>query len=745
MLIEKSDMQQLLQGAESDPHRLLGMHCVGAAGKPGLVVRAHLRNVVRCEVVDIQAEEYAVHPMERVDESGLFEVLIPGEGREPFRYQLRAYDENGEFRQFFDPYSFPPFLGEQDLYLFNEGNEHRIYTKLGSHLRDHCGVHGVSFAVWAPAAVGVSVVGSFNQWDGRYHAMRLLGNSGVWELFIPGLQQGEMYKFEIRGRDGVARLKTDPYGTYFESPPHNASIVYDTRTYEWRDSEWMERRAEEGGKKDRPITIYEVHLNSWRRVVEDGNRPMTYRELAPLLTEYVLQLGFTHVEILPVAEYPYSGSWGYQVTGFFAPTHRLGEPADFMYFVDHLHRHGIGIILDWVPGHFPRDAFALAKFDGSHLYEHSDPRQGEHLDWGTLIFNYGRHEVRCFLVSNALAWMDRYHIDGLRVDAVASMLYLDYSREAGGWIPNKFGGRENLEAIDFLRQTNELVHHYYPGVLMFAEESTSWPGVTRPTSEGGLGFDIKWNMGWMNDTLEYFSTDPIFRKWNHSKLTFGMLYQYSENFISVFSHDEVVHGKGSMLMKMGASTIADKAKNLRALYAYMWCYPGKKLLFMGSEFGQSAEWHYDHSLDWHLCQYMDHEGIRRLVGDLNRLYRDEAALSCRDFHSEGFRWINANDADSSVISFLRYGEKEDEVFAVLCHFTPVLRRPYRFGVPFAGYWEERLNTDSHLYGGTDYGNNGGMEAEDVPCDGFEYSLPVTIPPVSTLVFKWIGKKDPASC
>ncbi len=738
MVIKKSDLQQFLRGAEYDPHRLLGMHRSTAKGKAGIVVRAYLRDTVRCEVVGVGGGTEAVFPMECLDDTGFFEVLLPGARKEPFPYQLRAYDADGQFRQFFDPYSYPPFIGEQDLYLFNEGNEHRIYTKLGAHVREHEGVHGVSFAVWAPNAARVSVVGNFNHWEGRYHPMRILGSSGVWELFIPGLRDGDMYKFEILGEDGTVHLKTDPYGTYFESPPHNASIVYDTRRFEWGDAEWMERRAA-GEATDRPISIYEVHLNSWRRVVEDGNRPPTYRELAPVLTDYVVRMGFTHVEVLPVAEHPFSGSWGYQVTGFFAPTHRFGEPADFMYLVDYLHRHGIGVILDWVPGHFPRDAFALARFDGSHLYEHADPRQGEHRDWGTLIFNYGRHEVRCFLISNALAWMDRYHIDGLRVDAVASMLYLDYSREEGGWLPNKYGGRENLEAIDFIRQANDLVHHYYPGTLMIAEESTSWPRVTRPTTEGGLGFDMKWNMGWMNDTLEYFSADPLFRKYRHNKLTFGMLYQYTETFVSVFSHDEVVHGKGSMLMKMGADSISEKARNLRALYGYMWAYPGKKLLFMGNEFGQSSEWHYDQSLDWHLCQYMDHEGIRRLVQDLNRLYSAESALSCRDFDSEGFRWINANDGDSGVISFLRYGGEEEALFAAVCHFTPVLRRPYRVGVPRAGYWREVINTDSHFYGGSDHGNHGGLRAETVPCDGFDFSLCLTVPPTATLIFKWAGE------
>ena len=740
MIIKEAELRRFLRGEEKDPHRLLGVHAARPGQKKGWVVRAYLREVVQCEIVVTGAGVGEIHPMERLDESGFFEGFVESGSKEPFMYQLRAYDRNGEFRQFHDPYAFPPFIGEQDLYLFNEGTEHRIYTKLGAHVREHRGVRGVSFAVWAPNAARVAVVGQFNHWDGHYHPMRHLGSSGVWELFLPGLGEGDMYKFEIRGRDGVVRLKTDPFGTYFESPPHNASIVYDTRKYQWGDGDWMKSRAERD-QSERPMSVYEVHLNSWRRVVEDGSRPLTYRELAPRLSEYVLSMGFTHVEFLPLAEHPFSGSWGYQVTGFYAPTHRFGEPVDFMYLVDYLHQQGIGVIMDWVPGHFPRDAFALPLFDGTHLFEHADPRQGEHREWGTLVFNYGRNEVRGFLVANALAWMDRYHIDGLRVDAVASMLYLDYSREEGGWIPNKYGGRENLEAIEFLRTTNDLVHKYYPGALMIAEESTSWPGVTRPTKDGGLGFDIKWNMGWMNDTLEYFAIDPVYRKWDHDKLTFGMLYQYSENFISVFSHDEVVHGKGSMLMKMAAGSIADKARQLRALYGYMWTYPGKKLLFMGSEFGQSSEWRYDQSLDWHLCEYLDHEGIRRLVADLNRLYLEEPALASGDFLPECFAWINAGDADSSVLTFLRKDRSGREIMAVVCHFTPVVRRGYRIGVPHAGFWEERLNTDSHHYGGSNEGNQGGQEAEATPCDGLEHSLVLTLPPMSVLAYKWKGKPE----
>ena len=672
--------------------------------------------------------------MERVADAGLFEVFIPGR-ESVFRYQLRATRANGEIRQFFDPYCFLPTLGEQDLYLFNEGNEHRVYEKLGAHVRDLGGVQGVSFAVWAPAATRVSLVGNFNHWDGRYHPMRPLGSSGVWELFVPGLGEGELYKFEIRDVRGHVRLKTDPYGTYFEGPPNNASIVCNPATFRWTDDAWMKRRREEAGRLDRPMSIYEVHLGSWRRVPEDGDRPLTYREIAPQLADHVLEMGFTHVEVMPLAEHPFDGSWGYQVTGFYAPTHRYGTPEDFAWFVDHLHSRGIGVILDWVPAHFPRDAFALAEFDGTHLYEHADPRQGAHMDWGTLIFNYGRNEVRCFLVANALAWLERYHLDGLRVDAVASMLYLDYSRPEGQWVPNRHGGRENLEAIDFLRRVNDLVHRYHPGAVMIAEESTSFAGVSRPTSEGGLGFDYKWNMGLMNDTLRYFSKEPVHRRHHHSDLTFGMLYQYSENFVTVYSHDEVVHGKASMLYKMGAWHIPEKAANLRALYAHTWMWPGKKLLFMGSEFGQTREWSHAGSLDWHLCQYPDHEGLRLLVRDLNRLYVSDPALSRHDFNPRGFRWLSCQAADSNVIAYVRCDEAEGTFYAVVCHFGGA-QRDHRVGVPRAGFWREVINTNSAYYGGTGIGNDGGRATEERPWDGLAQSIPVTLPPLSACIFKW---------
>lgn len=733
MILTKAELATFLEARNAQPHSFLGMHVAKKGRTTGLVVRAFLRDTVACEVVDLATGD--LHAMEKLCPEGLFEVYIP-KRKVAFRYQFRASNANGEFRQFFDPYGFLPTLGEQDLYLFNEGNEHRIYEKLGAHLRALDGVAGVSFAVWAPSAKRVSVVGNFNHWDGRYHPMRPLGASGVWELFIPGLGEGELYKFELLDAHDHLRVKTDPYGTYFEAPPGNASIVFDPRNHVWGDGEWMEKRRAEAGQIDRPLSIYEVHLGSWKRKLEEGGRPLTYRELGPALADYAIEMGFTHLEVMPLAEHPFDGSWGYQVTGFYAPTHRFGTPEDFAWFVDHLHQRGLGIILDWVPAHFPRDTFALPEFDGTHLYEHADPRQGAHMDWGTLIFNFGRHEVRCFLVANALAWLDRYHIDGLRVDAVASMLYLDYSRKEGEWIPNKFGGRENLEAMDFLRETNRLVHHYYPGVLTIAEESTAFAGISKPVEQGGIGFDFKWNMGWMHDTLTFFQKDPIHRKWHLNDLSFGALYQYSENFVTVFSHDEVVHGKNSMLFKMAAGHIPEKAANLRALYGHMWAWPGKKLLFMGCEFGQSREWAYAGQLDWDLLQYIDHEGIRLLVRDLNRLYREEPVLGCNDLNPDGFRWINCQDGDASVLAYLRRDASDRTIFAVVGHFTPVTRSPYRIGVPKPGLWHEVLNTNSHYYGGGGEGNNGACHTEDVPSDGFPYSLALRLPPNSTSIFKW---------
>ena len=733
VILSPAELAAFLAAKCGCPHDFLGMHPAKQGRLSGLVVRAFVRDAAACAVVELGTTK--VHAMTPLAPEGFFELFLPRR-KNIFAYQLRVTRHSGELHQFFDPYSFLPTLSEQDLYLFNEGNEHRAYEKLGSHPRVINGVSGVSFAVWAPGAARVSVVGNFNHWDGRYHTMRTLGASGVWELFIPGLGEGELYKFELFDQGGRIRIKTDPYGTYFEAPPGNAAIVCNPRRHQWNDAVWLSRRRAGAGQLDQPMSIYELHLASWKRHHADGDRPYTYRELAPVLADYVADMGFTHIEIMPVAEHPFTGSWGYQVTGFYAPTHRFGTPEDFCFFVDHLHQRGIGVILDWVPAHFPRDSFALAEFDGTHLYEHADPRQGAHQDWGTLIFNFGRNEVRGFLVANALAWLDRYHLDGLRVDAVASMLYLDYSRKEGEWIPNQHGGRENLEAMAFLRETNRLVHDYYPGVLMIAEESTAFPGLTKAVADGGIGFDFKWNMGWMHDTLKYFQKEPVHRRWHHNDLTFGALYQFTENFVTVFSHDEVVHGKASMLYKMGAWHIPEKAANLRALYAHMWAWPGKKLLFMGSEFGQSHEWAYAGQLDWHLCQYLDHEGIRLLVRDLNRLYASEPVLSRHDLDSRGFRWINCTDGDHSTVAYLRMDEDQGVIFAVVGNYTPVIRHGHRVGVPRQGFWKESINTNSQYYGGSGLGNDGGRTTENIPSDGFSQSLSLTLPPLSTTILRW---------
>ncbi len=736
MLISPQDLKKFQNSVVATPHDLLGMHPVEHGGKRGVVVRAFVSQVDTCEVVDIDDESRDRFPLKKLSEDGFFEGFIE-ERQSVFSYRLRVREHNKEIRQFFDPYCFLPTLGNDDLYLFNEGTERRVYEKLGARLLELDGVPGVAFAVWAPNAKRVSVVGNFNGWDGRYHPMRSLGSSGVWELFIPGLQAGEVYKFELKAQNDDVFLKTDPYGCYFEAPPNNASIVFDHSTYHWSDEAWMRERAQKQSL-DQPMSVYEVHLGSWRRRWEEDGRALSYQELAVELSDYVLEHGFTHVELMPVAEHPFDGSWGYQVTGYFAPTQRFGSPNDFKAFVDLLHKRGIGVILDWVPAHFPRDTFALPGFDGTHLYEHEDPRLGAHQDWGTLIFNYGRHEVKCFLVANALSWLDRYHIDGLRVDAVASMLYLDYSREEGEWIANKYGGNENLEAIAFIRETNEVVKEYYPGVLMIAEESTSFSGVTKSPSDGGLGYDLKWNMGWMHDNLSYFSKDPIHRKHHQNDLTFGMLYQYAENFITVFSHDEVTHGKGSMLMKMGAGSITAKSQTLRALYGHMWGYPGKKLVFMGAEFGQSDEWNFASSLQWHLLEYKDHSGIAELTKDLNRLYRSEPALAYTDRNEQSFRWIACWDSESSVIAYSRVSDDGHNIIMVVGHFTPIARHDYRIGLPRAGRWNEILNTNSSFYGGDNEGNGNGIASEPVEFDGCDQSGTFVLPPNTTMIFKWQG-------
>jgi 1,4-alpha-glucan branching enzyme len=624
-------------------------------------------------------------------------------------------------------------LTDNDLYLFNEGSHYRIYDKMGAHIMTAGGETGTCFGVWAPNARSVSVIGSFNQWHPKTHPLHSRGNSGIWEGFVPGANKGALYKFHIESHHHGHRIdKTDPIGLLQEKPPRTASVVWDL-DYTWSDREWMEKRAARNSIKA-PMSVYEVHIGSWMRVSEEHNRPLSYREMAPKLAEYVHYMGFTHVEFLPVMEHPFFGSWGYQTTGYFAPTSRFGTPQDFMFLVDHLHQHGIGVILDWVPSHFPSDGHGLAYFDGTHLFEHSDSRQGFHPDWKTHIFNYGRAEVRSFLMSSAMFWLDKYHADGLRVDAVASMLYLDYSRKEGEWIPNKYGGRENLEAIDFLRRFNEEVYKEHPDIQTIAEESTAWPMVSRPVYVGGLGFGMKWDMGWMHDTLKYFSNDPIHRQYHHNLLTFRMLYGFTENFVLPLSHDEVVHGKGSLLNKMPGDEW-QKFANLRLLFAYMYAQPGKKLLFMGDEFGQGNEWSHDRALDWWVLQYPVHQGLQKWVRDLNHLIQAEKALHELDSEPAGFEWIDCNDAPMSVISLLRKGKSPRDTVLVACNFTPVPREKYRVGVPSGGFWKELLNSDGKEYAGSGLGNGGGVTAENVKQHGRPFSLELTLPPLSAVFLR----------
>jgi len=625
-------------------------------------------------------------------------------------------------------------LTDHDIYLFKEGNHFRLYEKMGAHIIEKEGVKGVYFAVWAPNAKAVSVIGDFNGWDkNSHHLNQRWDGSGIWEGFIPDIKKGTIYKYHIKSRFNDYEVdKADPFAFYSEIPPRTASVVWD-HDYKWRDDEWMKERLKRNNL-NAPISIYEVHLGSWRRVPEEGNRPLTYRELAVQLVEYVRDLGFTHVEFLPVMEHPFYGSWGYQVTGYFAPTSRYGTPQDFMYLVDSLHQAGIGVIIDWVPSHFPGDEHGLVYFDGTDLYSHADPRKGFHPHWHSYIFNYGRYEVRNFLISSALFWLDRYHVDGIRVDAVASMLYLDYGRQEGQWIPNEYGGRENLDAIVFLKRLNEMVYREYPDVQTIAEESTAWPMVTRPSYVGGLGFGMKWNMGWMHDTLDYFSKDPIFRKYHHNQLTFSIWYAFSENFLLPLSHDEVVHGKGSLIGKMPGDEWQRNA-NLRLLFGYMYGHPGKKLIFMGGEIGQWKEWNHEEGLEWFVLEYPFHRGIRDWVRDLNHLYRNEPALYKLDFSQEGFEWVDFHDWQQSIISFIRKAGEGNQVILVICNFTPVPRYNYLVGVPEAGFWKELLNSDSTYYAGSGLGNGGGVMTTNIPWNGRPYSLSLTLPPLSVLFFK----------
>ena len=752
--LKPSEVDALLGGRHSDPFALLGPHPV----RDGWSIRFFIPWAVEASIAIVspsgpagntavsQAAAKSVQPAHNLKiadavkrrPEGFFEALWPSSQPAPpapGSYKIQGRTHHGELFEMYDTYSFPYLLSEFDLYLMGEGRHYDTYEKLGAHLKTVQEVRGVNFAVWAPSARRVSVVGDFNHWDGRVNVMRARGSSGIWELFVPELPEGAIYKYEIIGADGdMLPLKADPYAFRAELRPSTGSIVSNLDTYQWNDTKWMKERPQKNWFES-PVSIYEVHLGAWRRVPEENNRWLTYKELSDQLIPYVKNLGYSHIELLPIMEHPFDGSWGYQTLGYYAATSRYGSPADFMEFIDRCHNAGIGVLLDWTPAHFPRDGYGLAQFDGTHLYEHSDPRQGSQLDWGTLVYNYGRNEVRNYLISNALFWLDKYHIDGLRVDAVASMIYLDYSRKPGEWIPNKFGGRENLEAVDFLKRLNEITFERFPGILTIAEESTAWPSVSRPTYLGGLGFSMKWNMGWMNDTLKYFSANPIHRKYEHNKLTFSLIYAFTENFVLPFSHDEVVHGKNSLLHKMPGDMWQQFA-NLRLLYAYQYAHPGKKLLFMGEEFGQRQEFSEARSLDWHLLQWESHKGLQQLVGDLNKIYAAEPSLHEVDFDWPGFEWIDANDADNSIFCFARHGKKPHDLMVVILNATPVLRGQYRVGVPQPGFYAETLNTDSAVYGGSNVGNLGGVRTEPIPHMGRPHSLTLTVPPLAGLFLKW---------
>ncbi len=719
----------LLDGRHENPFELLGPHEVLTAGRRALAVRAFLPGSAQAWVVDPGNQP---QPMRRIHPAGLYEAICPSMKNAAGQYQLRVADDRGDETTMHDPYAFPPLLTEFDLYLLGEGKHWSSYQKLGAQLRTVDGIDGVNFAVWAPNATGVSLIGDFNEWDARRHPMRKHIPSGIWELFVPGIGAGNLYKFEIRHLDESFE-KADPYGFAAELPPRTASVVSDLDRHVWGDAEWMANRIEHNAL-DAPMAVYEVHLGSWKRPGDNPGGWLNYRELAHQLVDYCREVGYTHIELLPISEHPYSGSWGYQAVGYFAATSRYGTPEDFMYFVDYCHQNNIGVLIDWVPAHFPRDGHGLRLFDGTHLYEHADPRQGEHPDWGTLIFNYGRDEVRNFLVSNALFWLDKYHVDGLRVDAVASMIYLDYSRGPNEWIPNEFGGRENLKAISFIKEFNEQVHLQYPGVLTVAEESTAWTGVSRPTYLGGLGFSLKWNMGWMNDTLRYIHHDPVHRKYHHDELTFSLIYAFTENFVLPFSHDEVVHGKGSLLDQVPGD-LWQKFANLRLLYGYMYAHPGKKLLFMGNEFGQWHEWDHDTSLQWDLMQWSSHQTLLKYVTDINHLYRREPALHQVDFDPSGFEWIDCHNYEQSTLGWLRRAKDPNDFVLIACNFTPVPRLDHRLGVPELCWYEEILNSDSVYYGGSNLGNALGCQAEEVPWDGRPYSIPIALPPLACVVMK----------
>ncbi|HOK40910.1 MAG TPA: 1,4-alpha-glucan branching protein GlgB [bacterium] len=731
---------EIIHSSHNSPHKILGMHIVnikiGNEEKKVPVVRAFLPEAKEIYVVEKNNKKNQWQ-MEKIHNNGLFEAII-WDRTKKFSYKFKIKNYYGHEWESEDAYEMwveeiTPF----DRYLFNRSRHYKIYEKLGAHVKVINGKKGVFFSVWAPNAKRVSVIGNFNNWDGRRDQMELLKDSGVWVLFKPGLDVGELYKFEIKTKKGKILQKSDPYAFYSEVRPKTASIVYTLEDFKWNDNQWIEERQNKS-IYTRPLSIYEVHLGSWQRIEEENNRFLTYSEYVDRLIPYVKEMGFTHIELLPIEEHPFDGSWGYQVTGYFAPTSRFGSPHQLQYFIDKCHQAGIGVILDWVPAHFPKDPHGLIQFDGTHLYEHADPRQGEHPDWGTKIFNYGRYEVRNFLISNALYWIDKFHFDGLRVDAVAAMLYLDYSRKPGEWIPNKYGGRENLEAIEFLKHLNSVVHKYFPGVMMIAEESTAWPGVSKPVYSGGLGFDFKWNMGWMHDVIEYMKKDPIYRKYHHRELTFSFLYAWSEHFILPFSHDEVVHRKGSMIRKMPGDEW-QRFANLRALYTYMWTHPGKKMLFMGQEFGQKREWSESRQLDWYLLKYPFHQKLKNFVKDLNALYKREKALWEVDFHPSGFDGINCDDCDNSVLSFIRYANDKKDFLVIAINFTPVPRYKYILGVPEFCFYKEIFNSNSENYGGSNLGNNGGVMAKKIGAYRKPYSIEIVAPPLGAVIFKPIYK------
>ncbi|WP_337665948.1 1,4-alpha-glucan branching protein GlgB [Anaerotignum faecicola] len=721
------DIFHIVNGEHSDPHTVLGMHEMEEDGRKAVVVRAFLPDAAGITVIDY-ANKRKKYPMERLHADGFFEVTI-ADREEWFRYQLEYTDADGNTWRSYDPYSFSPTLSEFDRHLFGAGTHYEIYEKMGGRLMTHEGARGAAFSVWAPNAKAVSVIGDFNNWDARRSPMRRLGESGIWELFLPAAAEGDKYKFHVTQCDGRVVDKTDPYGVYAEVRPNNASVLYPLKRYKWKDRRWMTARRKYDFRTA-PMNIYEVHLGSWKRA--EGDRFLTYTELAEQLIPYVKEMGYTHIEMLPVEEHPFDGSWGYQVTGYYAPTSRYGSPDEFKQFVDACHQNGISVILDWVPAHFPKDDFALARFDGTALYEHQDPRLGEHIQWGTYIFNYGRKEVANFLLANALYWMDIFHIDGLRVDAVASLLRLDFCKEEGQWLPNVYGGSENLEAIEFLKHMNSVIAEREPGALMIAEDSTAWPGVTKKVDEGGLGFSLKWNMGWMNDFLSYIKLDPIYRKYHQNKLTFGMAYHYAENFVLVLSHDEVVHTKSSMIGKMPGDVWQSFA-NLRLSYGFMMGHPGKKLLFMGGEFAQYSEWSEARSLDWHLLQYADHQEMQAYVKELNHLYTEEPAFWAEDFDPNGFQWIECDDAESSIVSFVRRSKEKELVF--LCNFTPVVHRGFSLGVPQEGVYHERLNSDAARFGGSDVINAVPLQSKAEPAGRCPFRVELDVPPLGMVILE----------